>query len=68
MRDPSSAQVLTGRDQLRSWVDEVEEPRRERDPQRLKAACFEWASPEAARAQLETRVRFHEDAQASYEK
>ncbi|MCX4598117.1 hypothetical protein OG819_54120 [Streptomyces sp. NBC_01549] len=59
---------MTGRDQLRSWVDEVEEPRRERDPQRLKAAYFEWASPEAARARLETHVRFHEDARASYEK
>ncbi|WP_434482049.1 hypothetical protein [Streptomyces sp. NBC_01340] len=49
-------------------MDEVEEPRRERDPQRLKAAYFEWASPEAARARLETHVRFHEDARASYEK
>jgi hypothetical protein len=68
MQDPSSAQALTGRDQLRSWVDEVEEPRRERDPQRLKAAYFEWASPEAARAQVETHARFHEDARASYEK
>jgi DNA-binding PadR family transcriptional regulator len=57
-----------GRDQLRGWVAEVEEPRRERDPQRLKAAYFEWASPEAARAQLEAHARFHEDAQASYEK
>ncbi|MER6958008.1 PadR family transcriptional regulator [Streptomyces sp. NPDC000618] len=57
-----------GRDQLRSWVDEVEEPRRERDSQRLKAAYFEWARPEAARAQLEAHARFHEDAEASYEK
>lgn len=46
-----------GRDQLRLWVDEVEEPRRERDSQRLKAAYFEWASPEAARAQLEAHAR-----------
>ncbi|WP_329538194.1 hypothetical protein OG568_59240 (plasmid) [Streptomyces sp. NBC_01450] len=68
MQDPRSAQALTGRDRLRSRVDEVEEPRRERDPQRLKAASFEWASPEAARAQLETHARFHEDARASYEK
>jgi PadR family transcriptional regulator, regulatory protein AphA len=57
-----------GRDQLRTWVDEVEEPRRERDPQRLRAAYFEWASPQAARAQLEAHARFHEDALASYEK
>ncbi|GCB43706.1 PadR family transcriptional regulator [Streptomyces sp. NL15-2K] len=57
-----------GREQLRAWVEEVEEPRRERDPQRLKAAYFEWASPQAARAQLEAHARFHEDALASYEK
>lgn len=58
----------TGREQLRAWVEDVEEPRRERDPQRLKAAYFEWASSEAARAQLEAHARFYEDALASYEK
>ncbi|MEV7389184.1 helix-turn-helix transcriptional regulator [Streptomyces sp. NPDC091215] len=57
-----------GRDQLRAWLDEVEEPRRERDPQRLRAAYFEWASPQVARAQLEAHARFHEEALASYEK
>ncbi|GAA3985603.1 PadR family transcriptional regulator [Streptomyces plumbiresistens] len=57
-----------GREQLRAWVEEVEEPRRERDPTRLKAAYFEWASPQAARAQLEAHARYHRDALASYEK
>ncbi|MFJ3802596.1 PadR family transcriptional regulator [Streptomyces sp. NPDC090088] len=57
-----------GRDQLRAWMDEVEEPRRERDPQRLRAAYFEWARPQAARAQLEAHARFYEEALASYEK
>lgn len=58
----------TGHEQLRAWVEKAEEPRRERDPQRLKAAYFEWASPQAARAQLEAHARFHQDALASYEK
>ncbi|MGY4743824.1 PadR family transcriptional regulator [Streptomyces sp. ATMOS53] len=54
-----------GHDQLRAWMNEVGEPRRERDPQRLRAAYFEWADPEAARAQLEVHARFHEEALAS---
>lgn len=57
-----------GRSQLRAWMDEVGEPRLERDSQRLKAAYFEWASPAAARAQLEAHARFYEHAEAVYEK
>lgn len=57
-----------GRSQLRAWMNEVGEPRRERDTQRLKAAYFEWASPAGARAQLEAHARFYADAEALYEK
>ncbi len=60
--------TAAGRDQLRSWMEEVEEPRRERDPYRLKASYFEWASPLAARRQLEVHLRHFEDALALYQK
>jgi PadR family transcriptional regulator AphA len=37
---------------FRDWMNTTFEYSRERDPAHLKAAYFEWATPEAARAQL----------------
>ncbi|WP_067902050.1 PadR family transcriptional regulator [Nocardia vaccinii] len=56
-----------GVDALRAMMDEVEEPRRERDPYRLKAAYMEWADPERARAQLTAHLEFFQAAQVLHQ-
>ncbi|MEV6258896.1 PadR family transcriptional regulator [Nocardia sp. NPDC051911] len=57
----------TGIDALRSMMNQVEEPRRERDPYRLKASYMEWADPERARAQLTAHLEFFQAAQILYQ-
>nr|WP_239522435.1 PadR family transcriptional regulator [Geodermatophilus sabuli] len=57
-----------GKQQLREWLNTVEEPRRDRDPYRLRASYFEWAEPEAAYAQLEAHERHFTEATAVYER
>ncbi len=42
---------------FREWIDQPLEIRRQRDPSRLKAAYFEWASVDAARSQLEQHLK-----------
>lgn len=56
----------SGIDQLRSMMDDIEEPRRERDPYRLKAAYLEFADPEKARVQLTTHLEFFQAAEILY--
>lgn len=41
---------------FREWMNSTLEYSRERDPAHLKAAYFEWATPEAARQQLLTHI------------
>ncbi|MBQ9053053.1 PadR family transcriptional regulator [Rhodococcus sp. (in: high G+C Gram-positive bacteria)] len=53
--------------ELRAMMNEIEEPRRERDPHRLKAAYMEWADPEAARAQLITHLEYFQAAEILYQ-
>ncbi|RYF61273.1 MAG: PadR family transcriptional regulator [Comamonadaceae bacterium] len=55
-----------GKTQLRDWMNEVDEPRRDRDPYRLKAAYFEWAEPESAYAQLAAHVVHYTAAEQLY--
>ncbi|WP_308817202.1 PadR family transcriptional regulator [Pseudonocardia alni] len=53
--------------ELRSMMDQIEEPRRERDPYRLKAAYMEWADPEKARAQLTAHLEYFQAATLLYQ-
>ncbi|MGW8816241.1 PadR family transcriptional regulator [Gordonia terrae] len=53
--------------ELRAMMNEIEEPRRERDPYRLRAAYMEWADPESARAQLVAHREFFQAAEQLYQ-
>jgi PadR family transcriptional regulator, regulatory protein AphA len=44
---------------FQSWMNETLEYTRVRDPAHLKAAYFEWADPDAVRAQLRAHVEHH---------
>lgn len=44
---------------FRDWMNTTLEYSRERDPAHLKAAYFEWATPEAARAQLQAHLEHY---------
>lgn len=46
---------------FRAWMDGSLEYARLRDPIHLKAAYFEWASPDAARAQLRAHIEHHRE-------
>jgi PadR family transcriptional regulator AphA len=48
-----------GIDEFRRWIEEPLPQQPERNPYRLKAAFFEWASLDAARRQLGEHVRHH---------
>jgi DNA-binding PadR family transcriptional regulator len=45
---------------FQGWMDTTLDYPRERDPVHLKAAYFEWAKPEAARAQLLAHIEHYE--------
>lgn len=45
-----------GRTAFREWMDTPLDYPRDRDPVHLKAAYFEWASPDAAREQLRAHI------------
>ncbi|WP_432000082.1 PadR family transcriptional regulator [Streptomyces sioyaensis] len=57
----------SGREQLRAWLNTVEEPRRDRDPFKLRAANFELAAPESAYAQLRAHERHYSREATLYE-
>ncbi|WP_018381674.1 PadR family transcriptional regulator [Wenjunlia vitaminophila] len=57
-----------GRDELRRWAEELTPYHAGRDPHRLKAALFEWASLASARRQLREHIHHHERALAKWEK
>jgi PadR family transcriptional regulator AphA len=46
---------------FRDWMNTTLEYSRERDPVHLKAAYFEWADPQAARAQLEAHLAYYSE-------
>lgn len=48
-----------GRQALRDWMNQVLPYQRVRDAMHLKAAYFEWADPDAARAQLEAHIEHY---------
>lgn len=56
-----------GMKEFRRWVDEPLPPQRERDVHRLKAAYYEWADPDAARAQLRDHIAVHEQRRAEWQ-
>lgn len=49
-----------GRAELRRLAGTAVEPTREKDPYRLKAAYFEWAGKDQARAQLELHIAHYQ--------
>jgi DNA-binding PadR family transcriptional regulator len=53
--------------ELRRLVADVEEPRRERDPMRLKASYFEYVPLDVARTQLERHLAYFEERVRVYE-
>lgn len=57
-----------GVEELRRWADTVLPRQAERNPHRLKAAFFEWANPEAVRAQLWEHLTYHQALVAEWER
>lgn len=51
----------SGRAAFREWMDTPLEYPRDRDPVHLKAAYLEWATPDAARAQLRAHIAHYEE-------
>lgn len=56
-----------GRDALRDWMNTTLPYARFRDAMHLKSAYFEWATPEAARAQLRAHIVHYESELAQWE-
>ena len=56
-----------GRDALRSWMNATLPYARFRDAMHLKSAYFEWATPDAARAQLRAHIEHYEGELAQWE-
>jgi DNA-binding PadR family transcriptional regulator len=52
---------------LRDWIDVPLEYALERNPAHLRAAYFEWAEPESARAQLRAHVTHYEEQRAMWQ-
>ncbi len=48
-----------GRQALRDWMNQTLPYARVRDAMHLKSAYFEWADPDAARAQLDAHIEHH---------
>jgi DNA-binding PadR family transcriptional regulator len=46
---------------FQAWMNDTLEYSRVRDPAHLKAAYFEWAEPEAVRAQLRAHIKHHSE-------
>lgn len=57
-----------GRSELLRWAAEPTPHHAERDPHRLKAALFEWASIPAARRHLREHIHHHQGALAKWER
>ncbi len=55
-----------GVEELRRWADAPLPRQTERSPYRLKAAFFEWASRDAARAQLREHIAYHRGCVADW--
>ena len=49
------------------WMNEPVEYPAERDPAHLRAAYFEWADPEAARARLRDHIRHYAERRAQWQ-
>lgn len=56
-----------GRQALRDWMNSMLPYARFRDGMHLKSAYFEWATPEAARAQLRAHIAHYESELAQWE-
>ncbi len=56
-----------GRDALREWMNATLPYARFRDGMHLKSAYFEWATPDAARAQLRAHIAHYEGELAQWE-
>jgi PadR family transcriptional regulator AphA len=56
-----------GRDALRAWMNATLPYARFRDGMHLKSAYFEWAKPDAARAQLRAHIAHYENELAQWE-
>lgn len=56
-----------GRAELSRQANVAVQPTREKDPYRLKAAYFEWAGKDQARAQLELHIAHYEQWLAAWE-
>src|SRR5688572_249002 len=56
-----------GRDALCAWMNATLPYARFRDAMHLKSAYFEWASPDAARAQLRAHIAHYENELAQWE-
>jgi PadR family transcriptional regulator AphA len=55
-----------GRTAFREWMDTPLDYPRDRDPVHLKAAYLEWATPDAARAQLRAHIAHYEERLAQW--
>ncbi|MCW4385973.1 PadR family transcriptional regulator [Salinibacterium sp. SYSU T00001] len=51
----------SGRAEFRAWMDTPLAYPRDRDPVHLKAAYLEWATPDAARAQLRAHIAHYQE-------
>ncbi len=49
------------------WMDDPVEYARERDPLHLRAAYFEWADPDSARARLRDHIAHYEQQRAQWQ-
>lgn len=56
-----------GREALRDWMNQTLPYARFRDAMHLKSAYFEWATPDAARAQLRAHIAHYESELAQWE-
>ncbi|HEY4613826.1 MAG TPA: PadR family transcriptional regulator [Citricoccus sp.] len=56
-----------GRQSFREWMDSDLQWARDRDPMHLRAAYFEFASPDRARAQLEAYLEHTRQIQAAWQ-
>ena len=55
-----------GRDAFRTWMNSDLQYSRERDPAHLRAAYLEWATPDAARAQMLTHLDVYRSRRAEW--
>lgn len=58
--------TAAGLDDFRRWMEAPVEYAPDRDPLRLRAAYFEWADPDAARARLHEHIEHYSQRRAAW--